>query len=847
MAYAVACGLLPAGSFALTAVSDVGFVVIELIALLLCVVAFSRSRASWGRWLWGWVIAWIVLNLFGDTVWSAYELRGLEVPSPGLADIGYLLSYAAGFGAVVATAWLATGGLRTIETSLDAAMFTIGAAGLCWPLIMGPLLETTRPGASWWVSLAYPVGDLLIVFGFAAFCLSFRGSVARPRPLYGILCVAFLAQTVADSGYLVLTSGGARYLPGTWMDPVWLSAITLVSIAALIELRAAGEARQQLRAAGAIESPTATPLSGRWRILIPYIGMPILGFMFIWRMRGTEWRWTTETRVLAYLAIALIALLLVRQYVALAQNRRLNVSLTRASSQLAEKLDALADLNARLEGLNTHLHVLNGLRDQRSVAEAGLAMACAFARSPGGWITLRNEEGIQVVNSTQGPIALHRPGDGRFNALEVAKGILSAVPIESRAENLGTLWLVRPEETERTPDLLSVIAAQIGTALDNSRSYQEALHLAERDPLTGLFNHRGIHKRVAGESLRAHQNRTELSLIMIDLDDFKVLNDTYGHPAGDAVLRHLSDSIRGVLRHADLAGRVGGDELLLVLPNTTHDGAMQLGERLRERLNAKPYVTESGEPIWVQVSVGVATFPTDADSLSDLIELADNNLYISKQRGGDSVTGAAASEGIEIDAPSLLGVAGKLLDVVGARDHYTRKHSERVAVYALSLGTSLGLSDSSLSTLHVAAMLHDVGKIGVSSDLLSKPSTLSPAEQDMMRRHAEMSAAVINDMPRLAQVAEAVNSHHEWLDGTGYPDESAGGDIPLLGRILAVADAYSAMVCDRPYRKGMTADEARTELRRAAGTQLDPELVRQFLHLIDTRAIEPIATRAETG
>jgi HD-GYP domain-containing protein (c-di-GMP phosphodiesterase class II) len=159
----------------------------------------------------------------------------------------------------------------------------------------------------------------------------------------------------------------------------------------------------------------------------------------------------------------------------------------------------------------------------------------------------------------------------------------------------------------------------------------------------------------------------------------------------------------------------------------------------------------------------------------------------------------------------------------------------------------VGLSEDSLNTLHMAAMLHDVGKIGVSSTLLRRPSSLSPAEQDLVRRHVDLGAAVIKDMTRLAQVAEAVNSHHERHDGNGYPYEISGDDIPLLARILAVADAYSAMVTDRPYREALTPEEARAELVKASGTQLDPELVRRFLRLVDARETAPRAARAEAG
>jgi diguanylate cyclase (GGDEF)-like protein len=818
---------------------------LEAVALALCCLALVRTKDNRGRWIWGFVVAWLALNVIADTMWGVYGALGQRIPHPGPPDVAYLASYLAAIGAVLIAACKACGRLRTIEAFLDATMFTLGVSSLTWNWLLDTRLEGVVPGSGFWVKLAYLIADLVILFAFTSFFLRVQESAETPRPYYFVLCVAFLAQTVADTGYAAAND----YTPGSWLDPVWLLAFALAGIAALTEMRAAGHVGLSRRGVSGSSALAGRPGFGssRWRLLIPYTSIPIVATMLYIELRASGWWWTPEAWVLTYSGLALIGLLLIRQYITLAQNRRLNLNLTRASSQLAEKLNALADLNARLEGLNSEIHVLNGMRDQRSIAEEGLRMACSFAKAPGGWITLRNEQGIQLVTATLGPVALHRPGESRFNALEVAKGVLVAVPIETRAESLGSLWLVRPENTERTPVLLSVIAAQIGTALDNTKSYQEALHLAERDALTGLFNHRGIHKRLAGESLRAQQNRTELSLVMIDMDDFKALNDTYGHPVGDSVLRHLSDSIRGVLRHADLAGRVGGDELLLVLPNTTREGAMQLGDRLRERLRSKPYMTEGGDVIRAYVSLGVATFPTDSDSLAGVIEIADTNLYLSKQKGGDAVTGGAFDVEDSPEAASILRVAGKLLDVVGARDHYTRKHSEHVAVYALSLGHSLGLSDESLSTLHVAAMLHDIGKIGVPADLLRKTSTLNPAERDLVRRHVGMSGTVIKDIPRLAAVAEAVNSHYERHDGGGCPDETAGSDIPLLGRILAVADAYSAMITDRPYRNGMSAEEARAELLRASGTQLDPELVRQFLHLIDTRKVEPAIVTAEVG
>jgi putative nucleotidyltransferase with HDIG domain len=172
---------------------------------------------------------------------------------------------------------------------------------------------------------------------------------------------------------------------------------------------------------------------------------------------------------------------------------------------------------------------------------------------------------------------------------------------------------------------------------------------------------------------------------------------------------------------------------------------------------------------------------------------------------------------------------------VGARDHYTRRHSEDVVLYALSLGEAMDLCEGDLATLHVAAMLHDVGKIAVPVHLLRKPSTLSTGEEEVVRRHVDMGAAMIKDMPRLAEVAKAVYAHHERHDGSGYPTEASGEGIPLLGRILAIADAYSAMTLDRPYRKTLTPTQARVELEKAASTQFDPELVHRFIEILDAQ------------
>jgi HD-GYP domain-containing protein (c-di-GMP phosphodiesterase class II) len=274
---------------------------------------------------------------------------------------------------------------------------------------------------------------------------------------------------------------------------------------------------------------------------------------------------------------------------------------------------------------------------------------------------------------------------------------------------------------------------------------------------------------------------------------------------------------------------------------------MQLSERLRVALAARPYQTADGQSIPVYLSLGVATMPEDASSVGQLIEVADSNLYASKQRGGNATTGSTTQKEEVVEDRGVLGIAGRLLDAVGARDHYIRRHSEHVVRNALALGYALGLSKDSLQTLHAAAMLHDVGNLGVSQELLRRPGLLGPAEEEQVRGHVRLGAQLILDIPRLSEVAEAVSAHHERYDGTGYPAHTAGGEIPLLGRILAVADAYSAMTLDRPYRKSMSRAQAREELLRGSGSQLDPQLVQTFIHLLDARDDNPTAEHAAAG
>jgi diguanylate cyclase (GGDEF)-like protein/putative nucleotidyltransferase with HDIG domain len=361
-----------------------------------------------------------------------------------------------------------------------------------------------------------------------------------------------------------------------------------------------------------------------------------------------------------------------------------------------------------------------------------------------------------------------------------------------------------------------------------AESFSEVRRLSETDALTGLLNHRMINERLAQEVARAQRYGGRFGLIIIDLDNFKLLNDTYGHPVGDEALRGFGRLLVGQMREVDSVGRHGGDEFMVVLPECGPIEIAGAAEKLRSVLSENPLEAPDGSLVPMKMSLGVACYPEDGQDVNTLIALADANLYLSKSRGGGTVTGAQIDD-LSPEDITVYGMLGALVTIVDNKDRYTRHHSEEVTDFAISLGKELGLSDESQKVLRVAGLLHDIGKIGVPDRILRKPGRLTADEYETIKQHTLIGDAIVAAIPDLAEVRTAVLAHHERYDGHGYPNQLAGEEIPLLGRILAVTDAYSAMITDRPYRKALTVEEALAELVDGKGTQFDPRCVDAFI------------------
>src|SRR3954469_11660097 len=367
--------------------------------------------------------------------------------------------------------------------------------------------------------------------------------------------------------------------------------------------------------------------------------------------------------------------------------------------------------------------------------------------------------------------------------------------------------------------------------------------MAITDPLTGLRNHRAFHEDVARELQRAGRSGVPLALVLLDVDDLKAVNDTHGHQAGDERLQALARAIRATARGADLAYRVGGDEFAVILPDARSWGALEFAQRLRA-------ATQAGEH-------GIDSFTTTAGisealglrSKDELIREADLALIGAKRIHQDVVIyGPALAPGPDGDAQEdehhSRTLASALARAVDAKDSYTRSHCQTVSQLCAVIAAELGFDGDRLARMRLGGLLHDVGKIGVPDAILNKPSRLTEAEYDVMKRHSLLGFDIVQaaDMPI---GAAWVPHHHERFDGGSYPDSLAGDAIPLESRIILVADAFEAMTSDRPYRKAPGQEFALAELGRHAGAQFDPAVVDALCRVLDRVGAErPAAVAA---
>ena len=467
-----------------------------------------------------------------------------------------------------------------------------------------------------------------------------------------------------------------------------------------------------------------------------------------------------------------------------------------------------------------------------------------------------------VQNAGPGQLAGVLPESRAVLCLPISYGetLLGVLNIESRDENA-----FAPQDVL----ILNTLADLLATALHNSFVFQKLQQQSITDGLTGIKTRRFFWEALSSEWKRASRSGRPFSVVLIDLDKFKEVNDSLGHLEGDLVLARVGRLLEQKCRQSNVVARYGGDEFIILMPETGIEQAQVLAERLRLWLATDPMLEEHH----ITGSFGVASFPVHAFSMEDLIRVADAGMYVAKHAGGNQVsTTDAFAEGSAVPRHLVSGyiegflqrehngtehleeLVGTLRKLCGSEDEEDRKamkeavealsraaelrqhnaagHGEQCAHYAGMIARGLNLPAEEVEDITFAGRVHDLGRLFIPEQILNKDGAFTEDELAVIKAHPQVGAEVLRAIPEIERVAQAIESHHEAFDGSGYPFGLKGDSIPLYGRIVAVADAYVNMISDRSLAPPKTDEQAMVELAKRSGTQFDGMIVRLLARLL---------------
>lgn len=477
-----------------------------------------------------------------------------------------------------------------------------------------------------------------------------------------------------------------------------------------------------------------------------------------------------------------------------------------------------------------------------------------------------SEKENPVINCYQSKCSTIKSDAKFLNIPYLQNPPVAIVPLLSVNNCLGVM-LVGDNNASKNLDLYSFLSNYFALFMHNSELIDKANENTNVDSLTLLSNHRGFQEILSNELTKAQATNSHLSIIMMDINNISKINRELGHAKGDEVIKLVAEKVKQNIRSSDSAGRYGGDEIAIILPDTDTDEAKYIAEYLTYSLSCC-FVDDVGP---VKVAVGIATFPESTRDQEKLLIMAEQAMYISQSKGYKDGMSAIVSSmdfnfwddmalnsfaevltkrhsqiGINFEEElvhkfnneqivsqnHLMEMVTSLASAIDAKDTYTKGHSTSVARYSEALARAINLPEKEVERIALGALLHDVGKIGIPEDVLRKPTHLLDNEWEIMKQHPVIGAEkVLLPNETLRDLIPIVKYHHEHWDGSGYPEKLKGEEIPFSARIVAIADSFHALISDRPYRKGLSVQKACEILKMGAGIQWDANLVRQFIQI----------------
>lgn len=416
------------------------------------------------------------------------------------------------------------------------------------------------------------------------------------------------------------------------------------------------------------------------------------------------------------------------------------------------------------------------------------------------------------------------------------------VPIKY-LENIIGLVIISSKEDE-TPyievemQFLKTLLNNAASVIENAKTIENLKLQSITDELTKLYNHRYFHETV-GTWIK-NGRHDGFAIATVDIDQFKIYNDLYGHSAGDKALKRIAELINENTPKEALTVRYGGEEFVIYYPNYGVVEAKRAIEDVRKAVEDS-FLLSTDIREFLTVSIGAACFPVHGNNLEEVLSNSFKAVTDCKQSGRNKsllysnidIVDEVSKNVQEKIREAYLSSTYALAATIDAKDHYTFGHSNNVAELSVALAKEAGFVGDDLETIRHAGMLHDIGKVGIPESVLLKNGYLTDDEMEIMRSHVVQSINIIKHIPNLVDTIPIIISHHERFDGGGYPRGISGENIPLLGRVICIADAFDAMTTDRPYRKGLSLDQALFELKKNAGSQFDPLLVEAFISFIN--------------